>query len=295
MKGARKKKAKHSKMPDRAFLKRILFYAGPRLFFFVLAGVLWCLMAERMELAAREMPYFEIHPKDFRLVNNAPWMNAAIEAEIKSPPQMPTRMNYFDPFLLENISRSYEQFSWVEGVAHVGKRFPRTIDLKLNLRKPVAAVSFKGKCFLVDRRSVRLSAKDYVLKEFSHELPSIIGATSKPPSIPGVTWTDHGVKGAVLVLNLLETWPRRQEIRISRVDVQNINGQVNPKDSEIVLWTDRNVKIEWGRSPDTGKYGEVPPRRKLDHLGKLLDQQPGLEGVKTARIRFDKVIYVPAL
>jgi hypothetical protein len=182
----------------------------------------------------------------------------------------------FDPRLTRDVAEAYLASPWVKGVRRVEKRFPNELKVELELREPAAFVRLPEGCYAVDADGVYLPL-DY--QRWDHErrrLPLVFGVKAQPPE-PGTRWPDRRACVAVDVLNALAAEPTILE-QIHFVDVANLDGEIDPLRSEVLLFTRRRVRIAWGRAPDTTKFGEPPVAQKLARLRRWLAQPLALSG-----------------
>ena len=86
-------------------------------------------------------------------------------------------------------------------------------------------------------------------------------------ALPIWQWRDFGVLSGVVVQTYLMRAPLQTRIKL--IDLSNLDGQTDPRESEVVLWTERNTRIDWGRSPlRVDSPGELSPLHKI---AKMLD------------------------
>ena len=213
--------------------------------------------------AVGEMPQFRVYPDRFRA--KAPDWCAADLATV----QFPLRSySIFDPRLTREVAETYLASPWVGAVVAVEKRFPNEIRVELELRKPAAFVRLPRACAAIDKHAVHLPL-DY--RRWDHDakpLPLVFGVKTDPPC-PGGRWPDRSVTAAASVLRILGTAPDTLS-RIHVIDVGNLEGDIDPLRSEILLFTRRRVRIHWGRPPDTTKFGEPAAAEKLARLRRCL-------------------------
>jgi hypothetical protein len=214
------------------------------------------------------MRRFRVYPSRFRA--KAPeWCSA----DLGAVPFPRDSYSIFDPDLTREVAQAYGRSPWVASVARVEKRFPNELRIQLELRWPAAFVRLPDACRAIDEHAVHLPL-DYTRWDHPRRpLPLVFGVQSDPPE-PGTRWADRRVTAAAAVLATLATDPAVFK-RIHIINVANLDGDIDPLGSEISLFTRRRVAIDWGRRPDTRKYGEPPARQKLAHIRRELDKNPG--------------------
>ncbi|MFW6108212.1 MAG: cell division protein FtsQ/DivIB [bacterium] len=228
--------------------------------------VLWGLGAARAWVG--RMPRYRVYPSRFR-AKAPPWC-----AEDLAAVEFP-RHSYsiFDPALTRQVAAAYQQCPWVAEVVRVEKRFPNELRVELALREPAAFVRLPGACHAIDVHAVHLPLPYHRWDHANRPLPLVFGVESDPPP-PGQRWADRKVTAAASVLATLAAEPSVLR-QIHVVDVANLEGDIDPLRSEILLFARQRVRINWGRPPDTRKFGEPPARHKLARLRRHLARPVG--------------------
>ena len=237
--------------------------------------VLWGLHAAREQIG--RLPRFRVYPARFRA--KAPAWCADDLGAVRF-----ARDSYsiFDPALTREVAAAYARCPWVADVARVEKRFPTELRVELELREPAAFVRLPDGCHAIDVHAIPLPLDYRRWDHAARPLPLVFGVRSDPPP-PGTRWADRRVTAAACVLATLATDPSvLQHIHV--VDVANLEGDIDPLRSEILLYTRQRVRINWGRPPDTRKFGEPPARAKLVRLRRFLAQP--LAGSPSIDLRF---------
>jgi len=222
--------------------------------------------------AAREhvgrMPRFRVYPSRFRA--KAPAWCAEDLATVAFPRQS---YSIFDPALTREVAAAYARCPWVGSVLKVEKRFPNELRVELELRQPAAFVRLPGASHAIDAQAIRLPLAYHKWDHGGSPLPLVFGVRSDPPPA-GTRWADRRVTAAASVLTTL-AGDRSVLEQIHVIDVANLEGGVDPLRSEIQLFTRQRVRINWGRPPDTRKFGEPPGHVKLARLRRFLAQAVG--------------------
>jgi len=209
------------------------------------------------------MPRFRVYPARIRA--KAPAWCAADLAAVRFPRQS---YSIFDPSLTREVAQAYIASPWVRAVVRVEKHFPNRLSVELELRRPAAFVRLPGACHAVDGEAVYLPLDYHQWDHDGSPLPLVFGVRSGPP-VAGSRWADRRVTAAAALLRTLAADPAvLREIHV--VDVANLEGDIDPLRSEILLYTRGRVRVNWGRPPDTGKFGEPPAAEKLARLRRCL-------------------------
>ncbi|MDQ7779584.1 MAG: hypothetical protein RDV41_07725 [Planctomycetota bacterium] len=223
------------------------------------------------------------------VVTRPAWAGAGIERGLTEVAPLTGRVSIFDENLVPALVEYYESNPWVAQVVSVEKEYPATVRVRVRLRKPLAAVENRGYCYLVDRDGVRLPGK------YAHEnlprlpfyVPKVIGVTAPPPE-PGSCWDDAAVLAGTTVAEVLVDQGVDKMMHIVAIDVANVNGRINRGESEVTIWAEENVPIQWGRAPSTDKYGELDVDQKIRNLKLILMGAPRLRGLKLVKLQFQR-------
>jgi hypothetical protein len=120
----------------------------------------------------------------------------------------------------------------------------------------------------------------------------IAGVDGPTPEV-GTIWNHAGVRAALDVIKSLEAYRVDRVLLVSRIDVSNVGGKKDARESEILCWTASGVPVAWGRPSTTTLYGENPVETKMKLLALALEAFPGLRGLERVDLRFDRVVVRP--
>lgn len=242
------------------------------------AAALWGMAVAQK--AVGEKPKYRVYPRRFR-AQAPPWCADDL-AEVQFPRES---YSIFDPHLTREVAQAYAQSCWVKAVRRVEKHLPNKLVVELDLRQPAAFVRLASDRAAIDGEGIYLPLNYRRWDHQARPLPTIYGVEGEPPE-PGQVWSDPRVAAATAVLRVLAAQPEVLE-QIGIVDVTNLHGEINPRESEINLFTRRwghRVVVRWGASPDDRKSMEPSPRKKFDALRRCLEKS--LTGGSSIDLRF---------
>ncbi len=247
------------------------------LLFAIFAAALWGIEVARRDVGLR--PGYRIWPERFRAEGPA-WCAQDL-ADLKFP-----RRSYsvFDSALTREIAEAYLACPWVAAVERVEKCFPNQLRVELTLREPVAFVRLPGGFHTIDAEGFVLPIEYGAWDHARRPLPAIQGVASTAPR-PGARWGDRRVAAGLAVAAALAAEPTVLRC-IQYVDVANLDGELDPTRSEVVLYSRRNITVLWGRPPDTKKFGEPSLADKLARLRRCLGRPFALAGGTQLDLRF---------
>lgn len=193
----------------------------------------------------------------------------------------------FDPGLVEQVGRSFEECPWIKRVTAVERVFPDQLRVRFEYRLPHAAVRRQGGAgyVLVDAEGVRLPGVYAEPPASCVRSVEITGLASLPPE-PGRAWTDPALKAALGLADFAQENSLLARLKVREVDVSNFGGRADPRRSEVTFVTATGCAIAWGRAPGAGKFGEPSPEEKLENLREVLAVYPGLHGIRTVKVYF---------
>lgn len=242
-----------------------------------------------MERAARRLALFRVDPGQARVVEVPEWVPPEWIAEARAAVASREPFSIFDGDAADRLRRELEALTWVRRAEEIDRALPRTLRLALTPREPVAVVEAAGAFVLVDEGGLVLPPGTF-RAESLERLPRVTrwkGEFSSPAV--GRPWNDESVQdGIAMALLLPEIAARVPGVKITTIDVTNSGGQVDARETEILLVASSNVKLKWGRAPRTGKFGELPVDAKLANLRLVESRFPGLRGLGVVNLRFDE-------
>jgi hypothetical protein len=222
----------------------------------------------------REAPTHQVSAGSLRLVKGPAWMTPAVLAELDVAlldPAFPQRFSLLDDGVLRRIAAAYESCVWVERVERIVKRDPRAdlsrppLEIHLKFRRPAVFVESRGGFCLIDAAGVRLPGVYVEPRLGGVELLVVSGAGSERPDV-GQVWSDARVDAGVRVAEAVAL--KRRQFRLASIDVSNVGGRRDPRETEVALLTAKGTRIKWGKAPtaDAALLQEKTPEEKVAYL-----------------------------
>lgn len=248
-------------------------------------------MAQR---AGRELNFFKVDAAETIPLSAPGWVPSEWIAEARVRIGRHGVFSVFDDAKVKQMRDDLESLPWVKEAREIERGLPRTLRLALVPREPVAIIETRAALVLVDSEGVVLPPAVFPADRVAI-LPRIIkspGEFSVPEA--GRPWTDEGVlNGVSMALLLPKLYFQDLSViapgfRIVNIDVSNVEGEVNRRETEILLTTGTGARIKWGRAPRSAKFGEVPTDVKFKNLANILMEYPNLNGVAVVNLRFDQ-------
>jgi hypothetical protein len=190
------------------------------------------------------------------------WIHADVRADVVRTGNL-EGLNLRDPKLTEQVARAFALHPWVARVERVAKRYPAAIDVKLQYRRPVAAVEIvhraEGKLLYVDAEGVLLPTEDFSTNQVKDFL-RIASGGSLPAGLYGSPWGDERIAGAAQIAAL---WGERfREAGLYRI----VANQTSSGGIEYELRTSGLTRIVWGKAPGRESSREPSPEQKISAL-----------------------------
>jgi hypothetical protein len=190
------------------------------------------------------------------------WIHADMRAEVVRTGNL-EGLSLRDPQLTEQVARAFALHPWVARVVRVEKRYPAAIDVRLEYRRPVAAVEIvhraEGKLLYVDAEGILLPTEDFSTNQVKDFL-RIASGGSLPAGLYGSPWGDERIAGAARIAALWND--RYREAGLYRI-VANLttSGEI-----EYELRTSGLTRIVWGAAPGRETSREPSPEQKIKAL-----------------------------
>ena len=195
-----------------------------------------------------------------------------------------------DPKLPAKAVAALSKSIWIKRIPPAGIVNDRRGRLIINCeyRKPLAMVT--GPTVLV-----RVAADGLVLpgkyKRTASEAKlyrRILGVTTEAPKA-GAKWEAADLQAGVALLKLIDPRPFGSEI--TAVDVSNYKGRKNPTKAHLVLMTDEQAYLYWGRAIGTEGRLEADHLTKLKNLNALFLQLGSLNNLDYANLTGQKAAF----
>lgn len=248
----------------------------------------------------QELPSYRARVEDLRLVHRPTWSpRETLTVAVPLDASLADRARGYGGGLIEEVGLRLARDPWVRRVVQVRRVYPHRIEAQVELRRPLAYVVCGGaRDPGPGRRGAYVDDEGVRLPDFQTGGPWAAGCVDvegvdAPPPAPGDAWLHPGVQGALEVAEVLQRDGVARSLLIARIDVSNIGGRRDPRESEIFLWTASGVPVAWGRPPTSARFGENLVDLKMKHLALALESFPGLQGLERVDLRFDRVVVRP--
>lgn len=256
-----------------------------------------CLFAlDRMRRQSLSLERHLVRSEGVRVVAVPSWVNSQILTSVKA--SMPTALSIFSPDLFPRVYSAFASNPWVETLLEGSRVYPDKVEVALKLRRPIALARIDGpqpRYYLVDRDGARLPGYLAAPPEnFPYPLPVLTGILGGPPDSSGGGFADPAVAhGARLALELYgwhnsDLYP---DLEVLEIDLANLEGRRNPLESEVILKTNVQVPIHWGRARrEMTVIGEASTAAKVEMVAKALRAYPSLGGVAAIKLHLGELL-----
>ncbi|MBV8879506.1 MAG: hypothetical protein JO332_06070 [Planctomycetaceae bacterium] len=250
---------------------RVLFVVGLGLVVMLVHREVFAFIANRRQFAAPPIKT-AVAPK---------WSNSQGQELVKIDG---AGRSIFDPKLVEEVGKKFENCPWVRRVTAVERVFPDRLLIKFEYRRAHVAVRRENGYVLVDRDGVRLPGV-YPLPPLCDRSVQVTGVASLPPE-PGQPWKDEALNAAVAMADYIPGNSLLSRLAVKEIDVANFAGRQDPRKSELSLVTSNGCQIAWGRTSTTSKFGDLSTEEKMENLREVLAVYPDLNGLKRVTLYF---------
>jgi hypothetical protein len=197
-----------------------------------------------------------------------------------------------DGDLVERVTAAFEQEPWIAKVGPVGKRYPATVEVELEYRRPVLMVQInrgaERLCYAVDAEGISLPTEGCFTPVERARYPQLIDVETPPAVSVGKRWGDSRVVGgAEIAAALLPVWEKLHlkwivPRAISPGAAASAAGATqSPRFGDyqfeiIAQGAPDDVHIYWGRSPSDKNGQEISPSQKVKKLEDLAAERGSL-------------------
>ncbi|MCP4266286.1 MAG: hypothetical protein GY777_12045 [Candidatus Brocadiaceae bacterium] len=208
---------------------------------------------------------FLISPSTFSF-ETPDWATDEFINEINNIQGLQKKYNIFEKNLTRRIEIVYENSPLISKVCYIERELPNRLNMKFELRKPVAVVKKKRNKYLVDKDCVMLPDKFYKYPEEGDDPICIIGRNSVKVPGYGERWNDKSIVDGVSLLNYLKHNKVDKLLKITSIDVSKIGGKHKEGKIDVALWTKDGAKIKWGCPTSSDHVNELSNYEKLQNL-----------------------------
>lgn len=227
-------------------------------------------------------PQYVLTAENIHLTPPPAWIRTDIKSKALRDANLVGSLSLLDNWdeLARRVKEAFEFQPWIASVERITRQLPRSLNVEVTYRKPVAAVESSdenGVMYLpIDEHAIRLPEGDLTEAERRY-LPRISNITGRP--LVGDRWNDDRVLGgAKLAMNLADVWKTLQLVEI--IATQQASSE-SPKNSfRYELVTTGGTRIVWGTTPgDEIAGGESPFPEKRQRLLEYATQHGKLESI----------------
>ena len=223
------------------------------------------------------------------LVDVPEWLDDSAAEQIRQAALEVVRDNAGDDRLAQKVAKKLAENIWVKGIAPAGvvsNYDNRNLTIRCEYRRPLAVVSGPGVLVRVDREALVLPGRFLRSGVPAGKYREIVGVKSDPPEA-GQMWNAPDLLAGVDLLRLIDDRPFAREI--TAVDVSNYRGRQNVARPHIVMTTDQQSRINWGKAIGMEGRIEAHYKTKLQNLEGLFLRYGSLNKLVYADLRGQKV------
>ena len=195
-----------------------------------------------------------------------------------------------DPKLPAKAAEALSKSIWIKRVPPGGVVNNRSGRLIINCeyRKPLAMVTGPTVLVRVDSDGLVLPGRYKRTAPEANLYRRILGVTTEAPK-SGAKWEADDLQAGVALLKLIDARPFGDEI--TAVDVSNYKGRKIPTKAHLVLMTDKQAYLYWGRAIGTEGRLEADHQTKLKNLNALFLQLGSLNNLNYANLTGQKATF----
>lgn len=163
---------------------------------------------------------------------------------------------------------------WIRRVEKVERVYPDKIRVRYEFREPLLAVQTPHGYVFLDQEQIRLPGV-YASPARADQI--VVKGVRSPAPAEGTEWVDPFIRASLELADLYRRDPLLGALGIRMIDASNPVGT-------LVLQTAGGCSIHWGRAAAMAGSREIPERKKLDNLKRVLAYYPKLDGLEAVRV-----------
>lgn len=210
------------------------------------------------------------------LFDQPKWMSDSLAKEILTESFNPLRDQLIrvhregkDPELPRILAQQLATNPWVSKVRWIRRSYGGQFVISAAFRQPTAVVNLDRWSYLIDDAGYLLPGKYKYEAVRDCGMLEIQGVTGTAPAA-GKLWASDDLQAGLKLVKLIDPLPFKPQIRA--VDVSNYLGRVNNATPWILLVTDRNTLVRWGK-PIGQEHGlEITAAQKFAKLAGIYKQ-----------------------
>ncbi len=193
-----------------------------------------------------------------------------------------TQSGWFDPEHLR-VQRDLQSSSIDEQGNETGLR--DVVTVAGPMRQPFALARIGDTDILIDQFGHRLPVE--YEKDSVAVIPVIVGSGSVDTAV-GDSVRGIGLEAGLQLLAFLREQDPKWLAQIRKIDVTNVDGRHRYKEPHLLLITDKNRPIAWGRAVGSESGIDNPPIEKVRLLDQYAKQRSGKIGDPMGLLRIDQ-------
>jgi hypothetical protein len=255
----------------------------------LLAGFLLVVLVDLVRDHVASSPRYAVSVSCADIANLPEALETRAWAILGDAPMLDRPRSILDPDLPEVAARALEMRPWVKRVLEARRSFPARLELKLEVRRPLAVVCAGSERLAVDDEGVVLERATDFGPPLHPEIRIAGARISRVPYDGEPFGQPGGQKGHDAVLEALAllrdlraegNHPALESVRVIEVQVGDPDRPRRSGDSDLLLRLDSGVQLLWGRSSIAPLARIEPsPCGKLENLLLAMRTFPGLLGV----------------
>lgn len=238
------------------------------------------LASHGVRLKVESWPRFAVHTRQLAADGLPHELGPQARADLQRLP-LPEKTSSFDPRLVGWVHACLADLPWVQGVDRVRLSAPDRVEFVLRPRLPRARLGEGPDAPVVTEDGAVIPAGYAADPE---ALPRLLG-------VPGPSAPTPRREALAAGLAVLET-VRGLDFALAAIDLSNLHGQRDPRQSEVVLRDASGLLIEWGRAPDDRPH--MSPERQRKALETFLQARGALPALARVSLQWDQVTYALA-
>ena len=237
-------------------------------------------------------PQYRLNPSKLEVTEQPTWIHSDVKQNALTAGQL-HEANLLDKELVLQVKQAFGVQPWVKRVLRVNKRYPSTVEVDLEYRRPVAMVEVPAGMFPgydyegllpVDEEGYLLPVE--ISEQEAQQFPKIGGIDASPAGPPGSPWGDPRIAAAAQIVRLLEdVW---DPLELYKIDIPGRQPAVEDSlGDDFILVTRKRRHYTWGSAPGQEHSGEDRAEQKAMGLKNFLEKHGSLdawEDTQTTRI-----------
>lgn len=274
-----------TKLTRKSIFRAFRFFGGQDGLIFVILAItaliyVGSLVGGTIQVRVAQHPTSQLGPTAISLTPPPRWLLRDVRKDLLSAIRLSSLDSIVDPDCASKVAELASNHPWIAQVLRVAVRYPSTISIEVEYRRPVCALTVGSRTFLLDATGIVLPAED-VTPELRDSLYWLVDSGNWPHPRVGERFPDGRAVESARLAEFLGPEIAAAGFRFIHPQVQA--NLLEPDEIHLTLLESTGRAIRWGHPPGREAPGELPAAEKrrllLEQIGTRANRHTNIGGM----------------